>query len=122
MKLQGFTNADWAGSPSDRKSTSGGIFYVGSTVISWYSRKQRSISLSSMEIRYMEASQATCVDIYIRKIRVGLFGQYMDLMMIDCDNQSFINSRLIQYSMTGPNILISNITISDIVFRGGLCH
>ena len=49
VKLHGFTDADWAGSPTDRKSTSGGIFSIGSTTISWYSRKQRSVALSSVE-------------------------------------------------------------------------
>eukprot|EP00253_Pinus_taeda_P035257 PITA_35257 len=39
VKLQSFTDADWAGSPSDRKSTSGGIFNLGSTTVSWYNRK-----------------------------------------------------------------------------------
>ena len=39
VKLQGFTHADWAGSPSNWKSTYGGIFNLGSTAVSWYSRK-----------------------------------------------------------------------------------
>ena len=60
VKLHSFMDADWAGSPSDRKSTSGGIFSIGSTTVSWYSRKQRSVSQSSAEAQYMAASQATC--------------------------------------------------------------
>ena len=40
VKLQGFTNADWEGSPSYKKSTSGGIFNIGLTAVSWYRRKQ----------------------------------------------------------------------------------
>eukprot|EP00253_Pinus_taeda_P013665 PITA_13665 len=39
VKLQGFTDADSAGIPSDWKSTSRGIFNLGSAVVSWYSRK-----------------------------------------------------------------------------------
>ena len=35
VKLQGFTDEDWASSPSDIKSTSGGIFSTGSTTVSW---------------------------------------------------------------------------------------
>ena len=50
VKLQGFTNADWAGIPSDRKRTSGGIFSIGSTIVSWYNGKQRSVALSSEEV------------------------------------------------------------------------
>jgi len=90
VKLQGFTYADWAGIPSDRKSTSGGIFNLGSTAISWYSRKQRSVALSSAETKYMAASQAACEAIWMRKILVGLFDQRMDPTMIYCDNQSCI--------------------------------
>eukprot|EP00253_Pinus_taeda_P030502 PITA_30502 len=39
VELCGFTDADWAGSPTDRKITSEGIFSIRSTTISWYSRK-----------------------------------------------------------------------------------
>jgi hypothetical protein len=39
VNLHGFTDADWAGSPTDRKSTSRGIFSIESTTVSWYNRK-----------------------------------------------------------------------------------
>jgi len=86
VKLQGFTDADWAGSPSDQKSTSGGIFKLGSVVISWYRRKQRLVALSLAEAEYMATSQATCEAIWMQKILVGLFDQRMDPTMIYCDN------------------------------------
>jgi hypothetical protein len=82
VKLHGFTDADWAGSPTDRKSTSGGIFSIGSTTVSWYSRKQRSVALSSAEAEYMAASQAACEAIWMRKILVGLFGSHLDPTVI----------------------------------------
>ena len=56
VKLQGFTGADWAGSPSEWKSTFGGIFNLSSAVVSLYSRKQRSVPLSLAEAEYMVAS------------------------------------------------------------------
>eukprot|EP00253_Pinus_taeda_P027135 PITA_27135 len=74
VKLQGFTDANWVGSPSDRKSTYGGMFNLGSAISSWYSKKQRSVALSSTEAKYMAVSQATCEAIWMRKILVGLFG------------------------------------------------
>eukprot|EP00253_Pinus_taeda_P003092 PITA_03092 len=86
----GFTNVDWEGSSSDWKSTSGGIFNLGSAAISWYNRKHRSVALSSVEAEYMAASQAACEAIWMRKILVGLFGQMMDPTVIYCDNQSCI--------------------------------
>ena len=55
-KLQDFINADWVGSPSNMKSTSRGIFSIESTTVYWYSRKHRSVTLSSIEADYMAAS------------------------------------------------------------------
>jgi hypothetical protein len=86
VKLHGFTDADWVGSPTDRKSTPGGIFSIGSIVVSCYSRKHRSVSLSSAEVEYMAAIQDACVAIWMRKIMVGLFGSHLDLTVIYCDN------------------------------------
>jgi hypothetical protein len=90
VKLHGFTDVDWAGNPTDRKSTSGGIFSIISTVVSWYSRKQRFVALSSAKEEYMAASQVACEAIWMRKILVGLFGSHLDLIVIYCDNQSCI--------------------------------
>ena len=90
VKLKGFSDADWEGSPSDRNITLGGIFSVGSTTISWYNTKKISVALNSAEVEYMATSQAACEAISMRKILVGLFGQQMDLMVIHCDNQSCI--------------------------------
>jgi hypothetical protein len=90
VNLHGFMDADWPGGPMDRKSTSGGIFHIGSTAVSWYNRKQRSLALGSAEAEYMVASQAACEAIWMRKILVGLFGSHLDLTVIYCDNQSCI--------------------------------
>eukprot|EP00253_Pinus_taeda_P017227 PITA_17227 len=90
VKLCGFTDADWAGSPTNRKSTSGGIFSIGSATVSWYSRKQRSMALSSAKAEYMAASLAACEAIWMRKILVGLFGSHLEPTVIYCDKQSCI--------------------------------
>jgi len=90
VKLQGFTDADWARSPLDRKSISGGVFNLGSAAVFRYSSKQRSVALSSTETKYMATSQAACDSIWVQKILVGLSGQRMDPTMIYCDNQSCI--------------------------------
>jgi hypothetical protein len=49
FRLSGYTDSDWAGSVSDRKSTSECCFSLGSAMISWQSRKQSSIALSTIE-------------------------------------------------------------------------
>ncbi|XP_065629150.1 uncharacterized mitochondrial protein AtMg00810-like [Quercus suber] len=53
--LAGYSDADWAGNADDRKSTSGGCFYVGNNLVSWMRKKQNSISLSTAEAEYIAA-------------------------------------------------------------------
>eukprot|EP00253_Pinus_taeda_P011393 PITA_11393 len=75
VRLVGYTDSDWAGCASDRKSTSGCCFGLGSEIVSWFSRKQQSVAMSSAEAEYMAASLASCEAIWLRKMLFGLFGQ-----------------------------------------------
>ena len=47
--LAGYSDEDWACSVDDRKSTSGGCFYLGNNLVSWMSKKQNSVSFSTTE-------------------------------------------------------------------------
>jgi hypothetical protein len=69
--LSGYTDADWAGSASDRKNTSGCYFSLGSAMISWWSRKKSSISLNTAEAEYIAACSASCEAIWLRKLLTG---------------------------------------------------
>ncbi|XP_022864057.1 uncharacterized protein LOC111384068 [Olea europaea var. sylvestris] len=55
LDLVGYSDADWAGNADDRKSTTGGCFYMGSNLVAWLSKKQNSISLSTAEAEYIAA-------------------------------------------------------------------
>jgi hypothetical protein len=90
VRLAGFTVVDWAGCAEDRKSTLGCCFSIGSGIISWFSRKQRSVALSSAEAEHMAANLATCEALWLRKLLLGLFGQELEAIVIHCDNQSYI--------------------------------
>ena len=59
-ELIGYTENDWAGSIDDRKSTSGYVFHMGSGAISWASKKQPIVALSTAEVEYVAAIAATC--------------------------------------------------------------
>ena len=86
VRLVGYMDSDWAGCASDRKSTFRCCFGLGSAVVSWISRKQHSVALSSAEVEYMATSLASCEAIWLRKMLFGLFGQALRPSVIYCDN------------------------------------
>jgi hypothetical protein len=90
FKLIGYTDLDWAGSVSNRKRTSGCCFSLGSTMTSWKSRKQSSISLSTMEAEYIAACYPSCEAIWLQNLLTGLFDMDMEAIVILCDNQNYI--------------------------------
>ena len=90
LDLHGFTDSDWAGSVTDRKSTSGCCFRFGSAIISWICRKQASVAQSSTEAEYIVVVMASREAVWIRKLLVGLFGQAMNPTIIHCDNHNSI--------------------------------
>ncbi|XP_065617297.1 uncharacterized mitochondrial protein AtMg00810-like [Quercus suber] len=66
--LAGYSDTDWAGNADDRKSTSGGCFYVGNNLVSWMSKKQNSISLSTAEVEYIAASNCCTQLLWMQKL------------------------------------------------------
>jgi hypothetical protein len=60
--LTTYTDADWVGSVDDRKSTSGGAFFLGNSLVSWLSKKQSSVSLSTIEAEYI-ATTSCCTQV-----------------------------------------------------------
>jgi hypothetical protein len=73
VKLQGYTNSDWARSAVDRKSTSGCCFSFGLGMISWLSRKQTSVALNTTEAKYIATSVASHEAVWLQKLLAGLF-------------------------------------------------
>ena len=57
--LTGYSDADWAGDRDTRRSTSGMTFMLQGASITWSSKRQASVALSTVEAEYMALSQAT---------------------------------------------------------------
>ena len=66
--LVGYTDADWAGDTATRRSTSGLLFNIGSGAISWSSKRQPTVSLSTCEAEYVAQTQATKEAIWLRSL------------------------------------------------------
>ena len=90
LALKGYCDADWAGDASDRRSTTGYVFMLGDGAISWNSKKQPTIALSTTEAEYMAISQCTREALWLRQLMsdVGLEQEKSTLVM--CDNQGAI--------------------------------
>ncbi|RVX08050.1 Retrovirus-related Pol polyprotein from transposon TNT 1-94 [Vitis vinifera] len=63
-----YTDADWAGNVDDRKSTSGGCFYIGNCLVAWMSKKQNSVSLSTAEAEYIAAGSCCSQLLWIKQM------------------------------------------------------
>lgn len=89
-RLTGYTDSDWAGSIDDRRSTSGYVFQLGSKSISWSSKKQATVALSSSEAEYIASTSAACEAVWLRRILKDLQQDAEDPTTIYCDNMSAI--------------------------------
>ena len=87
-KLVCYTDADWASS-HDRKSTSGFLIYYGNNLVSWSSKKQTTVALSSTEAEIVAATEAVRELIWIRQLIVS-FGIVVDTPTLYCDSQPAI--------------------------------
>jgi hypothetical protein len=64
--LTGFTDASWCGDIEDRKSTAGFILLMGSGPISWCSKKEHVVTLSSCEAEYIAASMCATHAVWLK--------------------------------------------------------
>jgi hypothetical protein len=89
ISIVGFCDADWGGNKDERKSTSGGCFYVGNNLVSWHSKKQTCISLSTAEAEYIAAGSC-CTQLLWMKNMLKDYGFPQSNFDLYCDNTSAI--------------------------------
>ena len=121
VRLIGFIDSDWEGSVVDQNITSRCCFSLGSATVSWFSRKQKSVALSTVEAEYMASNLASYEALWLRKLMVDLFDQELRPTVIHCDNQSCI--RLYEnpvFHDRSKHIEIRYHFIQDYVQRGAV--
>lgn len=89
-KLLAFTNSDYAGDMEDRKSTSGYVFLLSSGAVSWSSKKQPIVTLSTMEAEFVAAAVCACQAIWMKRVLKELGHGDEVCTHIKCDNSSTI--------------------------------
>ena len=88
--LFGFTDSDYAGDLDDRKSIASYVFMMGSIVVSWSSKKQLIVILSTTEVELVAATAFSCQAIWLRKILEELHFKQQEPTILYCDNSSII--------------------------------
>ncbi|KAH9697911.1 retrovirus-related pol polyprotein from transposon RE1 [Citrus sinensis] len=90
LQVEVYTDADWAGSVTDRRSTSGYCTFVGGNLVTWRSKKQTVVARSSAEAEYRAVALGICEVFWIKKILEELKASNSLPMKVYCDNKSAI--------------------------------
>jgi hypothetical protein len=89
VELNGWCDADWANDKDTRRSVTGYVFRLGDGVVSWQSKRQPTVAMSSTEAEYMATSYAARESIFLRQLLSEL-GYKQASVTLHCDNQSSI--------------------------------
>ncbi|GAA0173738.1 transmembrane signal receptor [Lithospermum erythrorhizon] len=87
FRLMGYCDSDFAGDIDDRKSTTGFVFLLGNNVISWSSKKQPIVTLSTCKSEYIVATSCACHAIWLRRLLKELQLPQMEPTEIMTDNR-----------------------------------
>jgi hypothetical protein len=88
--LQGYSDSDWAGDVATRKSTGGYVFMLGGAAVSWSSKKQQTVALSSTEAEYIALASAIQEAVYLKTLLADLCNPNDESVLIFVDNQGAI--------------------------------
>jgi hypothetical protein len=85
--LKVYTDADWAGDPTDRKSTSGVVVLFNGDIVKWVSKRQKCVALSTLEAEYIALADGTKEAKWCQSWINEVLGHQVTASML-CDNKS----------------------------------
>ena len=122
--LLGYSDSDYAGCKVDRKSTTGTCQFLGRSLVSWSSKKQNSVALSTAEAEYVAAG-ACCAQLLWMKRTLSDYGCDFSKIPLLCDNESTIKlaNNPVQHFRT-KHIDIQHHFLRDHEAKGdiAICH
>ena len=90
LELRAYSDADWAGNPTDRRSVTGFCIFLGDSLISWKSKKQAVVAVSSTEAEYRAMASTTREVVWLRRLLTNMGVSLPRLSPMYCDNKSAI--------------------------------
>lgn len=90
-EIQGYCDADWAGDEDERKSTTGYVFTLQHGAISWCSKRQQTVAISTTEAEFMSMTAAIQESIWLKKLENEIFINSVRIIKLYCDNIGAIN-------------------------------
>jgi hypothetical protein len=121
FELIGYLDSDYAGCKVERKSTLGTCQLLGRSLVSWSSKKQNSVALSTVEAEYILAGSC-CAQLLWMNATLSDFGIKFKQVPLLCDNESAVKltNNLVQHSRT-KHIDVRHHFIRDHLQKGDIC-
>ena len=120
FELIGYSDSDYGGCKINRKSTSGTCQFLGRSLVSWSSKKQNSVAISTTEAEYISAG-ACCAQLLWMKSTLKDYGFNFKNIPLFCDNESAVKlaNNLVQHTRT-KHIDIRHHFLRDHVAKGDI--
>ncbi|XP_056159734.1 uncharacterized mitochondrial protein AtMg00810-like [Syzygium oleosum] len=91
LDVEGYSDADWARNVTDRRSTYGYLTLVGGNLVTWRSKKQKVVSISSAEAEFRGVTKGICELLWLKRLMIELGYPPRIGMRLFCDNKAAIS-------------------------------
>jgi len=91
LQVSAYSNSDWASCPLTRRSTTSFFIQLGTSPISWRTKKQHTVSRSSAEAEYRALASTTCELTWLKTLLHDLGVHHSQPMLLHCDSQAALH-------------------------------